>query len=102
MDETWRPDSHFTEEEWVFEARNVRKCLANLGLFVPNCLAGEEKDCGGPAWIHYAAYLSMLKARAQAMIQTNLSHPAPGMAEHFGEVAYQEHLADFLQEMSGE
>lgn len=94
----WTPESEWTFEEWVFETRAVRDALAALGVQVPKCLPGEPEDCGESPWAHYASYLAILKANAQFMIETNLSHPAPGVAVHYGENVYEHALEEARQD----
>lgn len=96
---TWQPESGWTPEECVFEARAVRDTLAVLGVMVPHCLPGEPEDCGTPAWAHYGTYLAMLKAKAQLMIEANLSAPGPGQDKHFGEHVYNEVLDGYRREL---
>jgi hypothetical protein len=96
----WQPDSEWSADEWAFEARAARDALAALGVTVPACLAGEPADCGTPAWAHYATYLAMVKARAQAMLEANLSHPQPGVSAHYGRDVYEEVLGDYRRQFA--
>jgi hypothetical protein len=78
-------------EEWALEARAVRRALAAVGEIVPECLPGESRDCGTSAQDHHGAWLAMLKARAQLMIEANHEEP---QAKHFGEAVYHSALQD--------
>lgn len=77
----------FTFGQWLGETRHVRDALAALGVLVPPCLPGEEKDCGEPVVEHYMTYLAMINARIVAMAQANLTPEQQDQftirAEHF-------------------
>ncbi|MEU6932833.1 hypothetical protein AB0A05_27165 [Streptomyces sp. NPDC046374] len=101
MDTTYNPNPDWDGPQWLMETRAVRSALKAIGVEVPECLAGEPKDCGEPTWSHYAAYCSMLKMRAQFMLDMNLGDQPgppgtgiPDLAEHYGEHVYRATLTN--------
>lgn len=79
------PPTAWTEEDWAFEARAVRRTLASIGRIVPECLP-DEMACGGTYQQHYAHWVTLLKAIAQYMLESNLG---PEAAEECGGPVYE-------------
>jgi hypothetical protein len=73
--------------EWREYALRLRAVLEQVGVTVPPCLPGEERDCGSDYAHHCMGYLAMLKAKADAGLW-HMHHGEPGgqqMAEQLHE-----------------
>lgn len=67
----------WSDDEWLDEARRIRRALAALGDHLPPCLPNEPGARGQSTRSHYASYCVEHKARAQLRIERDLPHPDP-------------------------
>jgi len=67
----------WSDDEWLDEARRIRRALAALGDYLPPCLPNEPGARGQSTRSHYASYYAQHKARAQLRIERDLPHPDP-------------------------